>query len=1073
MSGLNINEARSVCSSPNGNYYYLTLDSMGSVTPGFTFNFQRGTTYNFAYGSPSFSPTNQGMNAMAATSSFIYVQNGDSLYKRDISTGAIINAVAIPGGINNVIFFFNQNSPGNSGIDIDSCGNIYVGSSNQLVKYDGNLNLLSTVSTQAAVYDVRVNNNGEVVVCGDGFAQSIPMSACAPRKQICVSCPTLSIDTSNVINETCFGQSIGGFTVTTTDGTSPYSYVLLNSTLNIVATFLNVNGSQNFTGLSAGTYTLNVLDSNNCPGTITINITQPAQVIPTITGQTSVCVGGTDTLVASVGYATYLWSNAATTQSIIVTTTGTYYVTVTNSSGCTGTDSIAITVNNGISPIITGALSFCTGSFTTLNVGSGYTTYLWSTSATVDTIHVTSGGIYSVTVTNSQGCTGSASVTVTESSNLTPVITGNTLLCMGGASILDAGNGYSTYQWSTSATTEAITVTMIGPYYVTVTNSSGCTGTDSIFVTQLAPINPTLTGSTSLCIGDTSILKAGQGFVSYLWSNAATTDTLIVTASGTYTVTVTDANGCTGSASITVTFYPSAVTAFTADTLNGCAPFTVQFNNTTTNAATYLWNFGDGNTSTLTNPSHTYLTSGNYTVTLIGYGAGGCNDTLIRTTYIHVITPPALTDSFTVSPASGCVGELISFTNHSNNATSYIWNFGDGNTSTATNPTHTYSLLGTYYVTLYSINNTVCGVMIDSSKIQVIIYPNAIAAFNTPDTGGCPPYIVTFNNGSTLSSSYSWNFGDGNTSTSTNPTYTYTNPGFYTVTLIAFGQNGCNDTLTLSNYIDVYNPGVITAQFHSDTLTGCNPFTVDFINTSINGSTYLWRFGDNATDTSHNPIHTYIDSGSYSVTLIVYNTANGCVSIPDSITLTDYINVVNPPVVTSNFSGNPLVGCMPLLVNFTNLSANANFYYWSFGDGFTDTARNPSHTYLDSGIYNVFLIVADTGSVCKAKQDTIILKDYVNVEFCELYIPNVFSPNGDEYNDFFKIISSGYTDYHVTIFNRWGEKVFDNTNPSILWNGKINGNGSDASDGTYYYILNVKDPNGKSITRKGSLTLIR
>lgn len=813
----------------------------------------------------------------------------------------------------------------------------------------------------------------------------------------------------------------------------------------------------------------NILTNLTTPGLCTSNGAGP---VVNLGPDTTLCPGDSLVLIATNPNCTYLWSNATTDSTLTVNTTGTYSVTVTNSSGCFGIDSINVSFN-GVTPTITGALSFCTGSYTTLSAGSGYASYLWSTSATIDTIHVTSGGTYSVTVSGSGGCTGTASVTVIESANLTPDITGNTVLCFGGASILDAGNGYTTYLWSTTATTQTINATTLGTYYVTVTNSSGCTGTDSVVVTQLAPIFPTLTGSTSLCIGDSATLKAGQGFVSYLWSTSATSDTLVVTTSGTYSVTVTDAAGCTGSASITVTFYPNAVTNFTADTLNGCAPFTVLFNNTTTNAATYLWNFGDGNTSTLTNPSHTYLTSGNYTVTLIGYGAGGCNDTLIRTTYIHVITPPNLTDSFTINPASECVGELISFTNNSTNATSYLWNFGDGNTSTATNPTHTYTLLGSYNVTLYSINNTVCGLMIDSSKTQVIIYPNAIAAFNTPDTGGCPPYTVTFNNGSTLASSYSWNFGDGNTSTSTNPTHTYTNPGFYTVTLIAYGQNGCNDTLTLTNYIDVHNPGVITAQFHSDTLTGCNPFTVDFINTSITGSTYLWRFGDNTSDTSQNPIHTYVDSGAYTITLVVYNTANGCVSIPDSITLIDYINVVNPPVVTSNFSGNPLVGCMPLLVNFTNLSTNTNFYYWSFGDGFTDTARNPSHSYLDSGIYTVTLIVADTGSVCKARPDTIIIKDYVNVEFCELFIPNVFSPNGDEYNDFFKVISSGYTNYHLTIFNRWGEKVFDNTNPSILWNGKINGNGSDASDGTYYYILNVNDPNGKSITKKGSLTLIR
>lgn len=856
-----------------------------------------------------------------------------------------------------------------------------------------------------------------------------------------------------------------------------------SASLTLVATGTGTNylwstgdTTQSITVNTSGTYRVQVFNASECNVILnvadTFNVTISSTLLINLGHDTSLCPGDSLILIATHPNCTYLWSDSTTDSTLTVNSTGTYSVTVTNASGCTGTDSVTVSFN-GITPTITGSLSFCTGSYTTLNAGSGYISYIWSTSATVDTIHVTTSGTYSVTVSGSGGCTGTASVIVTESANLTPDIIGDSILCSGGTTILDAGNGYTTYQWSTSATTETITVTIPGLYYVIVTNGTGCTGSDTVFINEFPPVHPTLTGTTSLCIGDSSTLKAGGGFVSYLWSNSATTDSLVVTTSGTYYVTVTNANGCAGSDSITVTFYPTATTAFTADTLNGCAPFTVLFNNTTSNATHYLWNFGDGNTDTVTNPTHIYIDSGTYTVTLIGYGGGGCNDTLIRTTYIHVILPPALTDSFDISPSAGCVGELISFTNHSTNATSYLWNFGDGNSSTVTNPTHTYTLLGTYNVTLYSINNTVCGMMIDSSKTQVIIYPNAIAAFDSPDTGGCPPYTVTFTNGSTLATSFSWNFGDGNTSTTLNPTHTYTTSGFYSVTLIAFGQNGCNDTLTLTNYIDVHNPAAITAQFHADTLTGCNPFTVDFFNTSINGSTYYWNFGDNTNDTSMNPIHTYTDSGSYTITLIVNNTSNGCVSAPDTLKIIDYIKVIDTPSVKSNFSGEPLIGCLPLTVNFNNTSTNATYYYWSFGDGALDTAKNPKHTYLDSGTYTVFLIVGDTGSVCKAKFDTITFKDYVTVEWCELFIPNVFSPNGDATNDYFKIIAEGYTNYHVTIFNRWGEKVFDNINVETQWNGKINNTGSDAADGTYYYILNITDPNGKPLTMKGALTLIR
>ena len=203
VAGFNIKEVRSICSSPNNNYYFMTLDSVGSVTSGLTFNYKSPHGYAFSYGIPNFGVTNQGISAMRATLNFIYTQNGPTLHKRDITTGAILATAAIPGGAQSSVF--GTNSPRNSGLDIDSCGNVYVGSMNQVLKYDPNLVLLSSVATTFNVYDVAVNSNSEVIVCGAGTVQAFNMGACRLVPAICPPV-VLPISLSKFISE-CEGDA--------------------------------------------------------------------------------------------------------------------------------------------------------------------------------------------------------------------------------------------------------------------------------------------------------------------------------------------------------------------------------------------------------------------------------------------------------------------------------------------------------------------------------------------------------------------------------------------------------------------------------------------------------------------------------------------------------------------------------------------------------------------------------------------------------------------------------------------------------------------------------------------------
>lgn len=297
---------------------------------------------------------------------------------------------------------------------------------------------------------------------------------------------------------------------------------------------------------------------SNCKS---VTISAPAGVPGAVSGPSSVCQSSTATYsVAPVPGATgYAWTlppgasfvGANNTVSVLVSfagaTSGQVCVAAVGSScGNSPTSCKAVTVGASLTPSISGATSFCTGGNTVLDAGTGYASYAWSSSQTTPSVTLSAGGIYTVTVTLSGTCSGTASVAVTVGPGLSPVISGPAAFCTGGSATLDAGSGYTSYAWSSSQASQAITVTSGTTYTVTVTNGSSCTGTAShVLVANPLPA-PTIVGPVSICNGNTAMLDAGAGFSAYAWSNAAPTQTVSVTNAGVYSVTVTDGNGCTG-----------------------------------------------------------------------------------------------------------------------------------------------------------------------------------------------------------------------------------------------------------------------------------------------------------------------------------------------------------------------------------------------------------------------------------------------------------------------------------------------------------------------------------------------
>ena len=333
----------------------------------------------------------------------------------------------------------------------------------------------------------------------------------------------------------------------------PGDSVVLTSSLTSAITWSTGATTASITVYAAGSYTVTYTDASGCGSLTSAPVTVTVNPVPTVTisGSLNICLGNQNLLDAGAGYSSYLWSTGQTSQTILISTEGIYSVTVSNSFGCKNSASVTAVYATLPSPVITGNLSFCTGGSTILNAGAGYSSYLWSTGATTQTITVTTAGDYDVTVTNAGGCSASAAVVVTLFTSPVPSISGNAGFCAASSTTLTASAGYTSYAWSTGAATQSISVNTTGTFTVTVIDNIGCTGSKSISITAFPNPAPVISGSLSFCGGTSTVLNAGSGYSSYLWSTGATTQTITVNAIATYTVTVTNSFGCSGSASAT------------------------------------------------------------------------------------------------------------------------------------------------------------------------------------------------------------------------------------------------------------------------------------------------------------------------------------------------------------------------------------------------------------------------------------------------------------------------------------------------------------------------------------------
>lgn len=455
----------------------------------------------------------------------------------------------------------------------------------------------------------------------------------------------------------------------------------------------------------------------------------------------------------------------------------------------------------------------------------------------------------------------------------------------------------------------------------------------------------------------------GDGSVSFLRNPSHS-----YSSSGSFDVTLQCWNAAGCSKTVVLQNHVNVTTtqaAFTADQRMGCPPLTVNFTSITqANDLSYLWNFGDGTTSTLQDPSHTYTTSGAFHVSLIVSDSIGCSDTLYRTNYIQTINPSA---GYVTPPTTvGCAPLTTQFTDATFGAVTWLWDFGDGTTSTEQNPVHTYRSPGFYNVSL-TTTSAGGGCVQTISNFSSFDVRGGHAGF-THTVTPCPPYEATFTDTSMNAVSWLWNFGDGTTSTLQNPAHTYSVPGYHSVTLTITTADGCTYTTMQNN--SVYFPP-FGANFYGIPQDTTFPMPVQFMSNSVGATDWFWDFGDGNTSTLENPLHTYQAYGNYNVTLMI---TNGLCTLFYDPPPFNFGEPDTTPVDIGS-AGEPEVqqGCAPLSVNFSKTYPGASTWEWDFGDGSSSTQAYPVHTYHRPGIYTVTVTITDTlGIVTHIRMDSIV-----------------------------------------------------------------------------------------------------
>ena len=645
--------------------------------------------------------------------------------------------------------------------------------------------------------------------------------------------PIVSLNSS--IDASCYEESDGMAIAEASGGSTPYQYFWDS----------NAGNQANDTAfnLRAGTYTVTIVDANQCDTTFSVTVNEPSQLFDSVfvssdyAGSEIRCFGDSSGEATALGIGgtapyTYQWDSSANFQTTSIATNleeGVYSVVITDTNGCqtTGFVSIASPQKMGFTVADFKNISCFNGSDGRIEVagfgGTAPYTYSWNpTSQTGNVLDSVPIGTYTVTITDTNNCTYDTSFTLTQADYLEiDSVVGIDAACYnqasGSATVYGSGGTppYS-YQWLISQGIYQLTQTAVnlsaGSYPVTLIDDNNCMAVDTVVIGEPSQIIVTASANDTICAAQNTIISASatggdSASYQYVWlpvrpdSNA--TQVVAPTVTTNYAVRAMDASGCLSTPDLVTVFVRNMdndtirVSAL-GDVCEGDSTTVTGFHNGPFGNYTYTWNFGpQGFGPHFVSPD----TAQYYIMTVSDI----CGNQLSDSVLISVFPNPELSlDSIL---AEGCDPLTVDFDENSNtgNGFTYEWEFGDGNGSRRKDPTYTYRDPGTYNVVLAITSDQGCTTLNDNSPSLVIVHPTPNASFSAdPLTADMRNPTIDFTNNTTGSTGQNWTFGDGGTSVIFDPSHTYADTGRYRVILISTSSEGCQDTASLDVIIDPY-----------------------------------------------------------------------------------------------------------------------------------------------------------------------------------------------------------------------------------------------------------------------------
>ena len=842
----------------------------------------------------------------------------------------------------------------------------------------------------------------------------------------------------------------------------------------------------NVTALNAGTYTLTVTSAANCVATATTSVIINPTLIVSAGNNGPLCAGNNLNITASTG-ASWSWTgpngftsnqqnpslpNATTSMS------GTYSVTATDAFGCVGSASTTVVVNALPTPVITGNSPLCANQTLILNVNSTGT-YTWTgpnsfsssnQNPSIPGITTAASGTYSLTVIDVNNCQAQATFPVTV--NPLPIVTVTGASVCANQTVNLGASGGILYSWSgpngftsnvQNPSIPNATTSAAGNYTVTVTDANNCVNANVAIVSvNIAPA-PTATSNSPVC--ENQVLNLfGNGGATYAWSGPhgfifagqnPSINAVSLAASGTYTLTATDANNCVGQTTVNV-----VVNSLPIPTASNSGP--VCENSTVnlfgTGGNVYTWTGPTNFSSSSQNPiisSVSVTSSGTYSLSVID--VNGCQ---ANTTTTLIVNPNPIPTAGSNSPI--CLNQSLNLT--SSGGGSYQWNGPNGFSSASQNPTianATAAMSGTYSVTVTSL----AGCIASTTVTVQVGAPLSISASTSDGTlcVGESSSVSAIGQGGNGTYTYQWTgpggFSASGITTPVSPNTTTT----YTVTL----SDGCGTPPVNTTVTIIVNP--LPSVLAGPTgISGCAPISVPFTGLSSPAAASCnWTFGDGSSTQECNPVHIYNTSGTFIVNYSVID-ANGCQNSDTAI-----VFVYDIPEAEFSFGPQPATTLEPS-ISFNNLSTGVNLsYFWEMGDvnnSTFSTFNPPIFLYEEAGTYYVTLTVeTPNGCIDSVTHPVIILDDFA------IYIPNAFTPNDDGLNDFFYAKGVGIEKFEMFIFDRWGELIFYADEIDKKWDGTVSGkSGTIVQQDTYVWKAKVKAQSDKNTREyKGTVSVVK